>query len=158
MMDYGQFTLWGGNEVPDDTLGLLEQAFATPPSVSDGHMVLVLSPHQNNFAMPITIEHLRSEPASDADSWEQVSVERLAVNAAGEMWLESPTLDAVSVATEPGDYWVEISGRGFVNYGWPGSTESGDEWRLRLWPATGHAPQLRQQWDMPGFGTFDDLE
>jgi hypothetical protein len=32
---------------------------------------------------------------------------------------------------------VRITGRGFLNYGWPGSTTPGDEWRLQLWPGRG---------------------
>ncbi|MFE5708597.1 hypothetical protein [Rhodococcus koreensis] len=47
--------------------------------------------------------------------------------------LSSPTTDPVKVAVPAGRYTVEVSGRGFVTYGWPGSTRPGDVSRIRLW-------------------------
>ncbi len=48
-MDYGQFSISGGLGDLDDDLELLEQAQAAQPSAGNGHALVVLSPHQNNF-------------------------------------------------------------------------------------------------------------
>ncbi|PWD52459.1 hypothetical protein C8046_08625 [Serinibacter arcticus] len=156
-MDYGQFVINGG-AMGADSLALLDQAEVAPPSAGDGSQVLVLSPHQNNFAMTVAVERWSSPPPSDVDAWEQVSVEAVEVDGSGAVWLESPTLESTSVAMEAGRYWVEISGRGFVNYGWPGSTEPGDEWRLRFWPVSDAVEHPRQLWTMPGYGTPWDAD
>ncbi|WP_223626894.1 hypothetical protein [Microbacterium sp. EST19A] len=151
-MDYGQFTLAGGFEADD--LALLAAAQQHPPSASDGRSVLVLSPHQNNFAMKVVVELWSDRPPRDETAWDQVSVEPLAVGPTGALRLASPTLDDTLCPTPPDEYRVEISGRGFVNYGWPGSTEPGDEWRLRLWPSSSGSPgDVRRLWNMPGYGT-----
>jgi hypothetical protein len=150
-MDYGQFTI-AGSAAGDDDVDLLHHAFASPPSGGTGTMVLVLNPHQSNLAMHVDIETWSSRPEADRDYWQQVSEDPLLVDAAGTLVLGSPTLDSVSLAVEPGDYLLEVSGRGFVNYGWPGSTAPGDMWRLRLWPAAGDAVLLPQRWRMPGSG------
>lgn len=149
-MDFGQFTLTSG--MPDsDELALLEDALATPPSAGDGQTVLVTSPHQNNFAMAIAIERWAKRPQIDPDGWDQVSVETIALTAST-VRLESPTMTGTTFELAEGSYWVEISGRGFVNYGWPGSTTPGDTWRLRFWPNTGPTDHTRKLWNMPGFG------
>lgn len=150
-MDYGQFTLGGGFEVDD--LALLAAVQHHPPSASDGHSVLVLSPHQNNFAMEVTVELWSDRPPRDETAWDQVSVEPLTVGPTAVLRLASPTLADTLCPTPSGAYRVEISARGFVNYGWPGSTEPGDEWRLRLWPSSSSSGVLRQLWKMPGYGT-----
>jgi hypothetical protein len=49
----------------------------------------------------------------------------------------------VTIPVPSGRYAARITGRGFVNHGWPGSTTSGDEWRLQLWPAAGPIPPRR---------------
>ena len=36
-----------------------------------------------------------------------------------------------------GHIWSRLQAAVFVNYGWPGSTEPGDVWRVRMWPAGG---------------------
>lgn len=149
-LDYGQFTITGGFAIDD--IALLADAFRRPPSASDGRSVLVLSPHQNNFAMPVAIERWSDRPPHDESAWQQVSVERLSVGATATVRLGSPTLEDTGCAIPAGDYWVEVSGRGFVNYGWPGSTEPGDEWRLRLWPVTERPGEVRTLWQMPGHG------
>lgn len=150
-LDYGQFTIAGGTAQTDELM-LLGESQDRPPSASDGSTVLVLSPHQNNFAMNIAIELWSDRPPHDEDEWDQVSVERVAVGAQA-VRLGSPTLDDTACPMTPGDHWVEVSGRGFVNYGWPGSTEPRDAWRLRFWPASGPSEEVRKVWRMPGYGT-----
>lgn len=150
-MDYGQFTISGGHDA--DELRLLAAVARHPPSAGDGRTILVSSPHQNNFAMRVTVERWSDRPPRDDEAWDQVSEEMLAVEDAGIVRLASPTLDDTLFSVPPGDYRVEISARGFVNYGWPGSTEPGDEWRLRLWPATSASGNVRVLWWMPGYGT-----
>ena len=41
----------------------------------------------------------------------------------------------VDLDVPPGNYQVRIVGRGFINYGWPGSTTPGDTWRIQFWPS-----------------------
>ncbi|WP_139256737.1 SH3 domain-containing protein [Herbiconiux ginsengi] len=145
-MDYGQFTISGGGE--SDPVALVEAAIASPPSTDDGHTILVLSPHQNNFAMPIDIELWNGRPRDDRRDWEQVSEHALAVDAAG-ILIASPTLDEHRYALAAGDYLVEISGRGFVAIGWPGTTNPNDTWRIRLWPRLGQRLGPAKTWDGP---------
>jgi hypothetical protein len=150
-MDYGQFTI-SGAAVDDDEVELLLAAFASPPSGGTQTMVLVLNPHQNNFAMKVDVETWDARPADDRDDWQQVSEDRLSVDGRGCIVLGSPTLESVDIPVPPGEYVLEVSGRGFVNYGWPGSTKPGDVWRLRLWPAAGDAVLPPRRWSMPGYG------
>ncbi|WP_225928204.1 hypothetical protein [Rhodococcus opacus] len=151
-MDYGQFCLDGGLGDPDVELALLERAQADQPSAGNGAMLLVLCPHQNNFPMAVTVQLWPSRPPADRDHWQQVSEGRLEVDGRGVLSLSAPTTDPVEVLVPAGRYTVEISGRGFVNYGWPGSTTPGDVWRIRLRPYDGVTKSPAQMWDMPGFG------
>ncbi|WP_044476625.1 hypothetical protein [Rhodococcus aetherivorans] len=156
-MDYGQFCLDGGLGDIDNEMTLLDQAQAAQPSAGDGTMVVVLCPHQNNFEMSVDVQVFDRRPAADRSQWQQVSEDRLEVDASGMLSLSSPTTEPVTVAVPPGQYVVEVSGRGFVNYGWPGSTTPGDVWRLRLWPDDDSALEPAQLWDMPGYGTPENL-
>lgn len=147
-MDYGYFTITGADDDSDE-LALLDEAQEAPPSAGDGSVVVVLSPHQNNFAMEVAVELWSNRPPSDLDDWEQVSVEPLLVAGSSTIRLDSPTLPSTECPVAEGSYWVEVSGRGFVHHGWPGSTEPGDRWRLRLWPNTGPASHPRKEWAAP---------
>jgi hypothetical protein len=151
-MDYGQFCLDGGLGDPDVELALLERAQADQPSAGNGAMLLVLCPHQNNFQMSVTVQVWPSRPPADRDQWQQVSEGRLEIDPRGVLTLSSPTTDPVDVTVPAGRYTVEVSGRGFINYGWPGSTTPGDVWRIRMWPYDGITKSPAQMWDMPGFG------
>lgn len=151
-LDYGQFTVTGSVS-ETDTMELLVQAQAKRPSSGNGGTVLVLSPHQNNFAMIVDVEVWDARPPADRKLWQQVSEEAIVVDEKGLISLGSPTSDSVDCAVPAGHYLLEVSGRGFVNYGWPGSTEPGDVWRLRLWPHDGSGPLGPKLWEMPGYGT-----
>lgn len=151
-IDYGQFTVTGSSR-DTDTLELLVQAQARPPSSGNGGTVLILSPHQNNFATVVDVEVWDARPSTDRDLWQQVSEDLIDVDDRGLISLESPTSDSVDCAIPAGHYVLEASGRGFVNYGWPGSTTPGDVWRLRLWPFDELGPLGPKRWEMPGYGT-----
>lgn len=156
-MDYGQFCLDGGLGDIDNEMELLEQAQAAQPSAGDGTMLVVLCPHQNNFEMSVDVQVFDRRPAADRSEWQQVSEGHLEIDGSGMLSLSSPTTEPVTVAVPPGRYMVEVSGRGFVNYGWPGSTTPGDVWRLRLWPDDDSALEPAQLWDMPGYGTPENI-
>lgn len=152
-MDYGQFYIYGDDDGFGRETDLLELAMASRPAYSDGTIVIVLSPHQNNFDMHATVEVWSSRPASDRQKWQQVSESFLKVGPQGSISFDSPPGGEFIVCDVPeGSYLVEIAGRGFVNYGWPGSTEPGDVWRVRMWPSGGDEVRPSLQWDMPGYG------
>lgn len=133
-MDYGFFTLRGGPSSHDlDPMPLLDAADGHDVA-SDGRTVLVLSPHQNNFELEVTLEVWDAEPPEDPDAWEQVVRAPLEVTDA-RLDFEAPTLPGSRYDVASGRYVLEVSGRGFVTRGWPGSTTPGDVWRVRLWPA-----------------------
>lgn len=156
-MDYGQFCVDGGLGDPDREPDLLDRALAAHPPASNGLAMVVLSPHQNNFRMPVTVQVWDARPPGDRDAWQQVCEARLRVGPEGVLYLSSPIDGAVDCPVPEGDYLIEVSGRGFVNYGWPGSTEPGDVWRIRLWPDDGSEPLPAVQWDMPGYGVPEDV-
>ncbi|WP_063813355.1 hypothetical protein [Nocardia anaemiae] len=158
MMDYGQFCIDGGFGDPDAELDLLDQAFAHRPCAGDGTALLVLSPHQNNFEMSITVQVWDGRPPNDRDGWEQVCEARLGVDSDGALSISSPPgYWADPCPVPPGDYLIEVSGRGFVSYGWPGTTTPGDIWRIRLWPDDGGDLLPHRQWDMPGYGIPENV-
>ncbi|WP_432976541.1 hypothetical protein [Dactylosporangium sp. CA-233914] len=104
--------------------------------------MVVLSPHQNNFHMPLRVECWHRRPPDDTDQWEEVTECAFTVEA-GELRYESPALDTTACAVPDGQYAVRICGRGFVNRGWPGSTKPGDVWRIQLWPASDEVADRR---------------
>ncbi|WP_406280497.1 hypothetical protein OH799_14400 [Nocardia sp. NBC_00881] len=156
-MDYGQFCIDGGLGNPDEEIDLLDRALAAHPFASDGLAMVVLSPHQNNFRMLITVQVWGARPPWDRDEWQQVCEARLRVGPEGSLYLSSPTDGAADCPVPEGEYLIEVSGRGFINYGWPGSTKPGDVWRIRLWPDDGSEPLQAVQWSMPGYGVPEDV-
>ncbi|MFI6365374.1 hypothetical protein ACIBG0_21755 [Nocardia sp. NPDC050630] len=158
MMDYGQFCIDGGFGDPDCELDLLDQAWAQRPCAGDGTALLVLSPHQNNFEMSITVQVWDDRPPNDRDDWQQICEGRLGVDSDGTLSISSPPSTwADPCPVPPGDYLIEVSGRGFVSYGWPGTTTPGDIWRIRLWPDDGGDLLPHRQWDMPGHGIPENV-
>jgi antitoxin (DNA-binding transcriptional repressor) of toxin-antitoxin stability system len=153
-LDYGQFHL---SSLPlpdgagDDLLQLVEEAaHGQGIAVTEGNeLVVVISPHQNNFAMPLRVEVWPAEPPSDLDDWQEAFLTGLVVGPAG-LAYESPTMEEATVPVPPGRYAVRITGRGFVNHGWPGSTTPGDHWRLQLWPTPDPIrPRRLRAWTKP---------
>jgi hypothetical protein len=151
-LDYGQFHLVGDRQSdPDPTLRLIEEAIHGQglAGTEGNEFVVVLSPHQNNFAMPLRVEVWPSEPPDDLDNWQEAFLTGLLVGPAG-LDYESPTMEGATVPVPPGRYAARIAGRGFVNRGWPGSTTPGDEWRVQLWPAAVPIrPRRLRRWANP---------
>jgi hypothetical protein len=149
-MDYGHFLLRGAsaNYYPDD-LTLLDEALGDGQGVAaDGRTVVVRSPHQNNFEMPLRVEVWDRTPPDDLDEWDEAFEGPLEVDSAGELSFDSPTLLQVRCVVPPGRYRILVVGRGIVAAGWPGSTKPGDSWRVQLSPADGDVPLRRlRSWD-----------
>ncbi|MEH6793055.1 MAG: hypothetical protein V7694_02875 [Rhodococcus sp. (in: high G+C Gram-positive bacteria)] len=158
MMDHGQFYLRGGLDDDDNEYPLLEHALAAQPYAGNGSTMVVLNPHQNNFEMPIDVELFDSRPTSDDGEWQQMCEDRIAIGPEGVLQIDSTTMSPVDCAIPPGEYLVQVAGRGFVNYGWPGDTTPGDQWRIRLWPDDGSDPREAVRWNMPGFGVPENAE
>jgi hypothetical protein len=135
-LDYGQFYLHTANVDPDQVAEVVDQAMHGDGIAQSGGVLVVESPNQNNFEMPLTIEIWDAVPADDLTEWEEVFEAHLEVASAGIVY-ESPTMEPIQIDAPPGSYHAQITGRGFAGVGWPGSTEPKDEWRLRLWPSPG---------------------
>src|SRR4051794_14064578 len=144
-MDYGQFTLHGGETALEDAdnEAMLDQAQDGDGVAADDGSMLVLCPHQNNFAMPLTVEVWPAEPVDDLEQWDEGFEADLEVDENGELLYVSPTADVARCAVSPGRYRVRVVGRGIVARGWPGSTTPGDSWRVQMWP-TGTGPTARR--------------
>lgn len=156
-MDHGQFYLRGADADADELL-LLERALAMQPNAGDGSTVVVISPHQNNFEMPIDVEVFDTRPPVDDEDWQQLCEDRLEIDPRGVLQIDSTPAMCIECRVPPGRYLVQVAGRGFVNYGWPGDTAPGDVWRIRLWPEDGIDPRPAVRWHMPGYGVPADTE
>ena len=149
-LDYGQFYLIGGMPYDEDWDPDAESRAGDVAQSSGGigqigQLILVLSPHQSNIAMPLRVEVWDASPPDDLDAWQEAFEASLRVGARGLIYT-SPTMSEHHVAVPVGRYRLRVTGRGFVARGWPGPTEPGDEWRLQLWvddslvPRTGSEP------------------
>jgi hypothetical protein len=154
-LDYGQFYLVGRRaqypSAEDPLLQLLDTAIkGTGIASSEGNeVVVVLSPHQNNFDLRLRVELWATQPPGDLDHWQEAFLTGLDVGEEG-LTYESPTLPSETIPVPPGRYAARIAGRGFVNRGWPGSTKPGDVWRVELWPASGRMqPRRLRSWSGP---------
>ncbi|WP_394840339.1 hypothetical protein LVJ94_26030 [Pendulispora rubella] len=150
-LDYGQFYLRTGYAESEDDLAVLDRAIKGDGIARGKSILIVLSPHQNNFEMPLRIERWPSEPPKDLEQWQEAFEASLTISDFG-LYYESPTLQGKVLETPPpGTYAVRITGRGFVAAGWPGSTTPGDQWRIQLWPTKNLAPPKRVlTWSGPG--------
>ena len=147
-MDYGQFLLAGGDTGLTDPMALASEAALGEGIAADGEAILVLSPHQNNFAMALRVEVWADRPPDDLDEWQEAFEATLNVDEAGQLRFSSPTMDPVACPVPAGRYDVWVTGRGIVTRGWPGSTEPGDSWRVRLWPGSpGIVARRLRSWD-----------
>jgi hypothetical protein len=158
-LDYGQFYLVGRRvqhaSGEDPILQLLDTAVkgAGIASSEGNEVVVVLSPHQNNFAMGLRVELWAAQPPDDLDDWQEAFLTGLVVGEEG-LFYESPTLPSETIPAPPGRYGAWVTGRGFVNRGWPGSTTPGDVWRLQLWPVSEPIPARRlRSWSGPASTT-----
>ncbi|WP_394840711.1 hypothetical protein LZC95_27010 [Pendulispora brunnea] len=149
-LDYGQFYLKTGYTEGEDDLAVLDRAINGDGIAQGKNILIVLSPHQNNFKMPLRIERWSSEPPTDLEQWQEAFEASLKIDDFG-LYYESPTLEGKVLETPPpGMYAVRIAGRGFVAHGWPGSTTPGDQWRIQLWPTKNLGPPKRvRAWSDP---------
>jgi hypothetical protein len=131
-MDYSQLVFSGRDYGTEgvDLLTLLDQAYAGQRIAGQTDVLLVLSPHQSNFEMPLRIEIWQQPPPDDLDDWQEVFEAPLDITDAG-LTYESPTMNPQWWDVPEGRYATRISGRGFVAHAWTGSGES---WRVQLWP------------------------
>lgn len=148
-LDYGQFSLCGSYGPSADYQTYLEQALHGDRIAGNRHAVIVCSPHQNNFEMPLRVEVWDRPPPDDHEGWEEIFQCELLVDDGG-LRYQSPTLDQAVFDVPAGGYTLLICGRGFVNHGWPGSIVPGDSWRIQMWPSTDDLPPSRlKAWQRP---------
>lgn len=148
--DHAQFYVLTGVIDDEDPAALVGEAFDNTLRVAQGEtLIVVLSPHQNNFKMKFSFERWDGEPPADNAAWQEVCEAFLDVEEWGLMF--GGTFEDVKLpALPPGRYAARICGRGFVAHGWPGSTAPGDAWRLQVWPADERFPPRRlASWSGP---------
>jgi hypothetical protein len=147
--DYGQFELITGDMDDDDLVELIDAANDADNIAQGSAILVVLSPHQNNFELGLTVEQWSSRPPDDLDAWEEGFEASLTVGDLGLIYM-SPTDTYVQLDVPSGAYRARIVGRGFVNRGWPGSTTPGDVWRIQVWPCAEHiTPRRIARWETP---------
>ena len=70
-LDYGQFSLCTADVDPDLVHELLERALDGDGIAQTDAVLVVLSPHQNNFEMPLAVEVWDAPPAGDLSEWQE---------------------------------------------------------------------------------------
>jgi hypothetical protein len=130
-LDYGQFSLSTGVEL--DSMDILNEAIEGRGIAQRRGTTVVLSRHQNNFAMPLRVEVWPAPPIDDLDEWEMACDVHIEVGESGLVY-QSPTMYATELPVPPGSYRLRICARGFIAYGFPGTTTPPDVWRLQCWP------------------------
>lgn len=138
--DYDEMASLDYREIQDEGI------WQIPVEYSFSGMLVVLSPHQNNFEMPLRVEVWDGPPPDDITDWPEAFEAHLEVDPHG-LYYSSTTGGSARLGVPPGGYHALITGRGFVAHGWPGSTTPGDSWRIRLWPSPGpQAPRRLSAW------------
>jgi hypothetical protein len=139
-LDYGQFSLSTDAEL--DSSDILNEAIEGRGIAQRRGTTVVLSRHQNNFAMPLRVEVWAAPPIDDLDEWEMACDVHIDVSESGLIY-ESPTMHAIELSVPPGSYRLRICARGFTAYGFPDTTSPPDVWRLQCWPDGGpNKPQV----------------
>jgi hypothetical protein len=88
-----------------------------------GDYLVMLSPHQSKFEMPLAIEVWDEQPVggeADEVEWPEAFEADLNIGLTGSLCYSSPTMDGAAFSAPPGAYRALIAGRGFVARGWPG--------------------------------------
>ncbi len=79
-LDHSQFWLSGQAEQAPRHQNLLDQALTGDAVAGDEQTLLVLSPHQNNFAMGLEIQHHHQPPVElDPVGWDEVCESHLLI-------------------------------------------------------------------------------
>jgi len=133
-LDYGQFSL--STDVELDSMDILNEAIGGRGIAQRRGTTVVLSRHQNNFAMPLRVEVWAAAPTDDLAEWEMACDVHIDVSEFGLVY-HSPTMNATRLPVPPGSYRLRICGRGFIGYGFPGTSTPPDVWRLQCWPDDG---------------------
>lgn len=140
--DHGQFYLYTDVWDEVDSSAVLNRAIAESGIAQDGPLLVILSPHQNNFALSIRSERWTGEPLDDLADWQEAFRATFDVGAF-RVRCESTLMGGPVLDIPPGRYAVRITGRGFVQRGWPGSTKPGDTWRFQWWPCARRSKPAR---------------
>lgn len=132
----GHFRLHSVDKDPLEELeGLFVNARDVDARAAQRHGVLVvLSPQEDAFDLPLAFERWDSVPPDDAAAWQTIYEACVEVTEAGlEMSSTESSLELPEIP--PGIYAIRICGRGFYDYGDPDAEDAVDEWRLQVWPA-----------------------
>ncbi len=73
-LDYSQLYLRGWSDFePEGGIGpVAERAIGSPERVAgDGWVIVVISPHRNNFDMQVRVERWTGPPPDDLDEWQE---------------------------------------------------------------------------------------
>ncbi|MBN9080861.1 MAG: hypothetical protein BGP04_21540 [Rhizobiales bacterium 62-17] len=103
-----------------------------------------------NMTVPLTIEVLDNEPATDFETWDHVAECHLAVTS-GRLVASGCTdylPDAPRIEIEPGDYRVRLS-YGDLNTLSEDGLEGDDHYRVQMWRAPPAAPRVLKQRQIP---------
>ena len=140
-IDYGQFYLFtapSSAAASVDIAEVVETAVNADKIAKRGPLTVIICPHQNNFAMRLSVELWASQPPDDLADWQEVFVLGVEIDQSGLRYDSAPGFDGISNIPIPiGTYTMTVAGKGFVTTGWPGLTEPGDVWSIRLWPDDG---------------------
>src|ERR1700722_12546957 len=110
--DYGQFSLSGFDDedeedVPEfDEADVLDAALEGDGIAQQGDYLVILSPHQCNFEMPLAIEVWDEQPAgeeADEEEWPEAFEANLNIGRKG-LGYTSPTMGVTTFSPPPGAY------------------------------------------------------
>lgn len=108
-LDYGQFYLSAADVDPEVVQKVVEQALEAGGIAQSDGVVVVESPLQNNFAMPLAVELWDAAPADDTTQWQEAFEAHLDVGDSGILY-ESPTIERIDLDVPPGSYHALITG------------------------------------------------
>ncbi|MDX6228145.1 MAG: hypothetical protein QOI76_1535 [Frankiales bacterium] len=134
-MDYGQFALMSDWEDVERLPEAIDAAFEADGVAQLGGLLVLVTPNQWNFELPLRVEVWDEAPVDDLEEWQHAYEAHVEV--ADELWWDSPTTVAQDLQVPPGAYRVLITGRGFTAFGDTEPEPATDHWRLRLSPSNG---------------------
>ena len=112
---------------------LVEKAHDADGIATDGNEIVILSPHQHNFNMQLTVELWENKPEDDLELWQEAFAANIVI-VEDTFIYSSVTYDEEREFEIPSGYYnLLIAGRDFVGCGWAESTCPGDKWRVQLW-------------------------